>query len=278
MHMNDVIDEFRDFDALRPNWDAVYEADLEAHFFLSWQWLSDWLTAFRTIWFVLAAKRNETDRAYSAFLLLRMRTDFDKKHGFYNEIYFGGAGFSDYTGILARPEVEAEAVPALAEYLKRKVNWAKFTMDNLTMSEQRRRLLMRAFDKIRFTHTPIEYKNGDDPTNHAICPSINLPGSWDNYLKTLSTNNRRKNSTPFKENRRIGRVPDYAVRRQQLRSRSLGSIGFLEDQVDSQQGGKGRRHRPAQLRDAQSLRPERDFVPARILAWQPAGRGARDPD
>jgi Acetyltransferase (GNAT) domain/Tetratricopeptide repeat len=123
---------------------------------------------------------------------MRMRTSFDKKHGFYNELFLAGDGFSDYNGILARPEYEAEAVPAFAEYVKRKLNWARFTLENLTMSDRRRRLFLRAFDKIRFTQTAISYQYPTDPTNHAICPSIRLPGSWDQYLKSLSGNNRQK--------------------------------------------------------------------------------------
>jgi len=188
----DVIEELSDFDALRPAWDAVYEADPEAHFFLSWQWLSGWLATHRTVWFVLAAKRNDTDPEYVAFLPMRMTTGFDKKHGFFNELSFAGCGFSDYAGILAKPEFEAEAVPALAEYVKRKLNWTRFTMDNLMMSDHRRRLFLRAFDKTRFVQTPIAYVDVNTGTDHGICPSVNLPASWDEYLKQLSTNNRQK--------------------------------------------------------------------------------------
>jgi CelD/BcsL family acetyltransferase involved in cellulose biosynthesis len=191
MHI-DVIDKLSEFDARRHNWDAVYEADSEAQFFLSWQWLADWLNTHRTIWFVLAAKRHATDVEYAAFLPLRMRTDFDKKHGFTNEIFLAGAGFSDYTGILAEPQFEAEVVPAFAEYIKRKLNWAHFKIENLTMSDRRRRLFLRAFDKSRFLQNPICYKYPEEPTDHAICPLIKLPDSWDEYLGTLSQNNRQK--------------------------------------------------------------------------------------
>ena len=187
-----VIEELDDFVALRGNWDMVYEADPEAQFFLSWQWLFDWLNLHRTVWFVLAAKRRESDADYGAFLPIRMHTVFDKAHGFSNALYLAGGGFSDYAGILAQPEFEAEAVPALAEYLKRELNWARFTMDNLTMSERRRRLFLRPFDKMRFTHTAIVYKNAREPTDNGVCPSIDLPGSWDEYLNTLSANNRQK--------------------------------------------------------------------------------------
>jgi len=56
MHI-DVIDKFSEFDARRHNWDKIYASDPEAQFFLSWQWVAEWLTTYRTIWFILAAKR-----------------------------------------------------------------------------------------------------------------------------------------------------------------------------------------------------------------------------
>lgn len=191
MHI-DVIDEMSGFNVLRRDWDAVYEADPEAQFFLSWQWLSDWLAVYRTVWFVLAAKRNKTDAEYGAFFPMRLRVDFDKNVGFRNELIPAGALFSDYTGILARPEFEAEAVPAFAEYVKRRLNWALLNLDNLMISEQRRRLFLSAFDKRRFTRTDIEYRYRGDPANHSICPFIELPASWDKYLGVLSANNRQK--------------------------------------------------------------------------------------
>ena len=191
MHIT-VIDAISDLSALRRNWDAVYEADPEAQFFLSWQWLFDWLNLHHTPWFVLAAKQNATDTEHVAFLPLRIYTSFDDKHGFTNELQFAGAAFSDYAGLLSRPEFEAEAVPAFAEYLKRKLNWARFTMDNLMISEPRRRLFLRAFDKTRFVRTAIEYIDQIASTDHGICPFVKLPNDWDEYLKTLSANNRQK--------------------------------------------------------------------------------------
>lgn len=187
-----VIDDFSDFAAVRGDWDAVYAADPEAQFFLSWQWLSDWLACHKTVWFVLAAKRHETDAEYAAFLPMRMRTKFDEKLGFFNQLHFAGDGFSDYTGILTQPEFEADVVPAFAEYVKRRLNWAGFTMDNLLMSEQRRRLFLAPFDKVRFVQTDIDYLDKRHGVDNGLCLSIDLPGDWDAYLETLSANNRQK--------------------------------------------------------------------------------------
>jgi hypothetical protein len=189
MHI-DVIDNLDDLKALRGNWDAVYAADPEAQFFLSSGWQSDFLANFWTVWFVLAAKRNESDSEYVAFLPMRTKPVFDKRVGFYNEITFGGGAYSDYAGILSLPEVEAEAVPAFAEYLKRELNWAWFSMDNLRMSDERRRLFVSSFDKALFRHKEIDYKDG--ALDNSICPSIDLPSDWDAYLETLSSNNRQK--------------------------------------------------------------------------------------
>ena len=191
MHI-DVIDDPSTFTALRGNWDRVYQADPEAQFFLTWQWLSDWLAVYQTVWFVLAAKPNKTDAEYIAFLPMRLRVDFDKEVGFCNELVLAGAAFSDYTGFLAKPEFEAEVVPAFAEYLKRHLNWAQLSMDNLMISARRRRLFLRGFDKRRFVRNDIEYKFLNDPANHSICPYVALPDSWEEYLKRLSTNNRQK--------------------------------------------------------------------------------------
>ena len=187
-----VIDDFGEFAAVRGDWDAVYAADPDAQFFLSWQWLSDWLTCHKTVWFVLAAKRHESDDAYAAFLPMRMRTQYDEKLGFFNQLHFAGDGFSDYNGVLTRPEFEAEVVPAFAEFLKREFHWARFTMDNLLMSEPRRRLFLAPFDKVRFTHTDIDYLDSRHGVDNSLCLAVDLPADWDTYLETLSANNRQK--------------------------------------------------------------------------------------
>ena len=125
------IEGWDDFNKLRNEWEAVYAADPEAHLFLSWQWLADWLSVYHSPWFILAAQRDEADSGYVGFLPIRNHIGFDKKNGFFNEISLAGAQYSDYTGILVRPEVEAEALRAFAKYVKRELNWARFTLDDL---------------------------------------------------------------------------------------------------------------------------------------------------
>jgi tetratricopeptide (TPR) repeat protein len=191
MHI-DVIENFDGLKAIRGDWDAVYEADPDAHLFLSWEWLAEYLGHYRTVWFVLAAKSSASDARYGAFFPMRLQTNFDRERGFSNELYCAGVWFSDYTGILARPEVEEEAVTGFADYIRRKLHWSRLTLDHLMMSERRRRLFLRGFKKVDFTQRRLSYVFPHDPIDHGLCPSLSLPASWSAYLETLSVNNRQK--------------------------------------------------------------------------------------
>ena len=42
MHV-DIVSAFDDLHALKDNWNEVYAADPEAHYFLSWHWMAQWL-------------------------------------------------------------------------------------------------------------------------------------------------------------------------------------------------------------------------------------------
>jgi CelD/BcsL family acetyltransferase involved in cellulose biosynthesis len=190
MHVQ-VFTQWDEFNQLRSEWDAVYAADPEAQMFLSWQWLSAWLTVYPSPWMILAVKSDEAASGYVAFLPIRNQMGFDSDVGFYNHLSLAGANYSDYTGIIVRPEVEGEAIRALTKHVKRELNWGRFSLENLLMSDRRKNAFLSAFDKPKFTRTPIDYHTPDG-TDHAICPSIDLPGSWDDYLDSLSSNNRQK--------------------------------------------------------------------------------------
>jgi CelD/BcsL family acetyltransferase involved in cellulose biosynthesis len=191
MHIS-VIDTQAGFEALRKDWEAIYDADPEAQFFLSWEWMSGWLNIGSTPWVILAAKRRPSDRRCVALLPLRLRVGFDETHGFFNQLSFAGEAFCDYTGLLVRPQDAAEAIPAIARHIRHRLNWARLRIDNLVMSEARRRMFLSAFEKASFTFEEIDYFDAPSNVDHGICPSIRLPGDWDAYLETLSANNRQK--------------------------------------------------------------------------------------
>ena len=203
----DVIEGFDALRRVRGDWDAAYAADPEASLFMSWRWIADWLATRPTVWLVLAA-RPAPDAPYVAFLPLRMRVRFDKARGFSNELYLAGSGYADHAGVVAHPDFEVEAISAFTDTLRRQLNWARLTLDNLWMSDRRRRLFLSAFDERRFVHKDIEYIDKVARTDHSICPSIALPADWDAYLDTLSANNRQKIRRWL---RKVEASEDYAV-------------------------------------------------------------------
>ena len=70
----DVIDTIDSLNQVRDNWESVYRADPEAHYFLSWAWIANWLEPRSGAWLVLAAKPDDETRDYAAFLPLKLPT------------------------------------------------------------------------------------------------------------------------------------------------------------------------------------------------------------
>ena len=82
MHI-DIIETLPSLAKLEDNWNAVYDADDEAQIFLSWKWLSGWLSYIPGPWFILAAKeRDAADLPYVAFFPLRLQTTIEKSDVF----------------------------------------------------------------------------------------------------------------------------------------------------------------------------------------------------
>jgi CelD/BcsL family acetyltransferase involved in cellulose biosynthesis len=187
----DVIDTTEALAALRDDWDAVYEADPEAQFFLSWTWMSCWLAAIDSPWFILAARPDGEAAPYVAFFPLWVETKERKSGGFYNNVYMGGNYTADYTGFVCRPEYEEQALRALAARAKQ-LNWTQFRLEFLRASERRTALFMQAFPAAEFDVTEISRVEKDDIDN-SLCPFLSLPADWDDYLDSrVSANSRQK--------------------------------------------------------------------------------------
>jgi tetratricopeptide (TPR) repeat protein len=185
----DIIDTLPSLAKLEDNWNAVYDADDEAQIFLSWKWLNGLLSHIPGPWFILAAKADEAaDTPYVAFFPLRLQTTIENSDVFH-EIRM--AGSADYTGMVCRPEAENKVIPAFARYI-RQMNWARFNLDNLRMSERRVRLLLACFPRAGFHCTEVDRVSKVDGIDLTLCPYVTLPKDWNAYLETLSPNTRQK--------------------------------------------------------------------------------------
>jgi len=187
----EVIETILSFERLEQDWNAVYDADPDAQFFLSHRWLSGWLAWIAGPWFILAAKANDAvDAPYVAFLPLR--TSVKKSEvGFHNELNMAGNFAADYTGILCRPGFEHLAIPAFARHMKQ-MSWARFNLENARISEARYRLLVAHFPKSGFEISQVSRVGKVDGIDNALCPFATLPADWNAYLDGLSANTRQK--------------------------------------------------------------------------------------
>lgn len=190
MHI-EVFDDFETFDRIRPNWIAVYEADPEAQYMVSWSWLKTYFRDIRPRWFVAALKPAPDAADYVGFFPLQLRTEDDNEGTFWNEIRMGGAEFSDYRGFICRPEYQDQAIQAFADYL-RNLNWRQLRLHNLRLSEKRWRGLMKPYGRGQFVIEESENIDDVDGTNHNICPYAEIGPTWDKYLEKLSANTRQK--------------------------------------------------------------------------------------
>ena len=143
MHI-DVIDDFSSIDDLRDQWDAVYDADPDAHFFLSSTWIFHWMVSALSNGILLAARPGPEGSDYVAFFPLRFRTWMKKGGGFYSMVDMACQGIADYNGAICRPEYDAEVFPAFAEQIK-DFKWSEFSLNFLRMSEERADLLLSGF-------------------------------------------------------------------------------------------------------------------------------------
>ncbi|WP_258604066.1 GNAT family N-acetyltransferase [Mesorhizobium sp. AR10] len=132
-----------------------------------------------------------------ALLPLRLRTRLNKKTGYsHNEINMAGSFAADYTGIVCAPGSADRAIPALAKHLTR-MNWAKLHLENLRMSEPRRRLLLKNLDDKRLEAQQMRRVNKADNIDNCICPSLDLPGDWETYLEQKTSSNTRQKIRRF---------------------------------------------------------------------------------
>jgi len=187
----DIIETSSSLASLEDNWNAVYDADPEAQIFLSWKWLNGWLASIKGPWIILAAKaHNNADAPYVAFFPLRLESSIEESD-VVQALRMAGNFSADYTGIVCSPDVESKVIPAFARHLKQ-MNWARLHLENVRMSERRYRLLLAYFPKAHFGMTEVNRITKVDRIDNSLCPYTTLPGDWECYLSSLSTNTRQK--------------------------------------------------------------------------------------
>jgi len=189
MHI-DIIDDFESLCALKGTWEAVYDADPEAQLFLSWMWMSKWLSDVVKQWIVLAARPE--GGAHVAFFPLRVHTRLNKGGGLYNEIQVACQATADYTGFICRPEHEDTAIPALGACLAA-MKWGKLDLRYFSASDKRLNLFLDEFPGRDFKVKSPDTSPMGDGVDYGVSLYVDLPDSWETYLgEKLSAKTRQR--------------------------------------------------------------------------------------
>ena len=142
------------------------------------------------------------------------------------------------------------------------------------MSERRWRLLTGLLSEGQLSLDQVDKVIKIDGIDNSLCPYATLPKDWNSYLDTLSTNTRQKIRRLLKQVEASGEYR-ITVATPETFDRDLKTLlGFWEtkwrarkaDRIDS-------------LVQSNGAMLTRSFhsghaVPADLLAWRPAGRGA----
>jgi CelD/BcsL family acetyltransferase involved in cellulose biosynthesis len=187
----DIIDTVDRFLALRRDWEAVYAADPEAQFFLSWAWYSKWIRHIEGEWLVLAARPDSGPAPYVAFFPLRVRVKAKEGGGAHRVLLPAGNRAADYTGFLCTPAAQSRAIPAFARRIKT-LSWVDLDLECFNASPERTRLFLAEFPSRDFAARGRQIVNAADGVDNSICPYVELPGDWDSYLASLGPNTRQK--------------------------------------------------------------------------------------
>ena len=187
MHI-EVVRELAALQQLEADWRRVYAADPDAHFFLSWPWMSKRLER-RPGWFMLVA-RATADARPVGFFPFRDRTRRSSRKGSFVELSMPGRGAADYTGFICEPELQGQVARAFADHLL-ELDWRELRLECLRLSERRAGDFLGCFTAAQFDvrRESLMMESGVD---NAICPYADLPDDWDAYLAKLSSNTRQR--------------------------------------------------------------------------------------
>ena len=166
-----IIDNFQQFDQLKPNWDEVYAADPQTAFFVSWPWLKGWFEMREVNWFVLSYRPHGAS-SYVAFLPLSINQSL--------HLAMGGNDYATYTGFVCMPEYQDEAIASFAGFIKSQIKWEEFKLKDV--SDPRLDAFLSHFTLPKFAIKELD---------RLVCSYMSLPNTWTEYLKTIGPSTRK---------------------------------------------------------------------------------------
>lgn len=173
------------------DWDELYQADPHAHLYLS----SDFLgaVAIRTAGRFRFLTAWSDDHRCVGLLPLVVQIRWNKERRCLTNVLdmLGHVFDADYTGILCEPEYELEVCRAFAAQVSQ-MAFERIILNYFSGPVRRLNAFTSAFDSAFFATRANEHLINDGQTNNLICPHVDLPDRFSDYLASLSANSRQK--------------------------------------------------------------------------------------
>jgi CelD/BcsL family acetyltransferase involved in cellulose biosynthesis len=169
------------FSALRPEWNALLSRSRRDVVFLTWEWQSTWWKHLGDGDLLLLGFRAEDDgRLIGIAPLFESKAD----QGPIVLSVIGCRDVSDYLDLIVEQGQEEVVYQAFLDYLQDKAPaWDVLDLCNLPQ-ESLSPVRLRALAAARGLQTRVETED--------VCPIIDLPETWDEYLNTLDKKQRHE--------------------------------------------------------------------------------------
>ena len=173
------------------DWDELYQADPHAHVYLSSDFLFSVAIRVQGKFRIITAWSDD-DRLIG-LLPLMVTTQWDTSARCLNNALdmLGHVFDADYTGILCDPAFETPICRAFADEISR-MDFGRIILNYFSASASRLAAFTGAFDPAVFDTQANEHRINDGQTNNLVCPYVDLPASFPEYLASLSSNSRQK--------------------------------------------------------------------------------------
>ncbi|MEM1438696.1 MAG: GNAT family N-acetyltransferase [Pseudomonadota bacterium] len=173
------------------DWDELYRTDPHAHVYLSSDFLFSVAVRVPGKFRIITAWSD--DHRLIGLLPLMVTTQWDPSARRLNNVLdmLGHVFDADYTGVLCDPAFEAPICRAFATEVSQ-MDFGRIILNYFSATESRLDAFTGAFDATVFETQANEHRINEGQTNNLICPYVDLPGSFPEYLAGLSANSRQK--------------------------------------------------------------------------------------
>ena len=186
-----------EFSNLETTWNNLLKQSCADNPFLTWQWLYSWWKCYgqKSELMILALEKDEQVVALAPLMVRTKPLGLLKAREI---VFLGsfGAG-SDYLDFIITKGFETSSIEVIITHLARNDRaWDVISLTNIPDGSASIDHVKKACNKIGYCHT-------GNPS--VVCPLIQLPSTWDEYLSTLSKSMR---SDIRRKNNKLSKIGD----------------------------------------------------------------------